>query len=187
MRVVVPSPPLAPTSRVQLTALATLSAGLAPGTFADALRPGLALRVAPVWGRLALPIELAVDAPGTLDDAAHRAHVTALPVQLGAALCPRFGARVVLSACGTLSLAAVVAWGSGYTPDATDVAFGLGLGGRVGVEVPLSGRWAFVASLDGRALLVRPALAVAGGAESPLWTAFPLTATLALGVAWTNR
>lgn len=169
---------------MQLAALFALSAGLAPGAFADVLRPGLALRVAPRWRRFDFPIELSADAPGAFDDVPHGARVTALPLSLGAAACPRFGARVVVTACATASLAAVIAWGDGYAPDATDVAFGLGLGARVGAEIPLAGRWSFVASLEARGLVVRPALVVSG---APVWTAAPASGTLALGVAWANR
>jgi len=185
---VLPPPPPAPSVwRVQLGALATLSLGLAPGTFGDALRPGLALRVTPRGTRLDVPVEVAVDAPGSFEDTPRVARVTALPVALGAGLCPRFGRGVVVSPCAIAGLAAVVAWGRGYGNDATDVAFGVSLGARVGVEVPLRGRWSLVASLEGAGLLVRPALTVAGVGDGPVWTASPFRASLALGVAWTNR
>ncbi len=172
---------------VQLAALATLSAGVAPGLFADDFRPGLALRITPLFGATAVPIELAIDAPGSLDDATRDARVDALPIQLGAGICRRFGRRVVVPLCAMTALTVVVASGDGYAPDRADVGFALGVGARTGVEIPLSNRWWFVASADLRALALRPSLQVNGTAGGPLWTASPVAATLSIGVAWSNR
>lgn len=193
-RPVTPPPPprvarLAPaiTTAWQLAALATLTAGVAPGTFADVLRPGLALRFGPVRGRWSFPLELSVDAPGTFTDTSRGASVSALPVRVGLGACARFGARTVLATCATISAGAVFASGSGYAPDRSDVALVATVGARVGVEVPLSARWRFVGSLDALGLVVRPALEVAGSTGGPLWTAFPLAVSLAAGVAWQNH
>ncbi len=187
-----PPPPPAPRPRpasptVQFAALATLSAGVAPGLFGDHFRPGFALRATPLFGAVTVPIELAIDAPGSLVDAARGARVDALPIQLGAGVCRRFGRRVVVPLCAVTAVALIVASGDGYAPDRADVGFALGLGARAGVEVPLAGRWWFVASADLRALALRPTLRVNGTAGGPLWTASPVAATLAFGVAWSNR
>jgi hypothetical protein len=161
--------------------------GVAPGLVADALRPGVALRVTPIRGRWMFPVDLSVDAPGRLDDAARGARVQALPVRLGVGACGRSDARVTLFACGTLSAGAVLAWGDGYAPDRTAAAFAASVGARAGLELPLSPRWRFVASIDVQALLVRPAVAVGGDAGGVLWTAPPVAASIAAGVAWQNR
>ncbi|MDB4930313.1 MAG: hypothetical protein JWM10_2797 [Myxococcaceae bacterium] len=181
-------PPAArPTPTLQFAALATLSTGVAPGLLGGAFRPGLALRATPLFGATALPIELAIDAPGSLDDVARGARVDALPIQLGAGVCRRFGRRVVVPLCAVAAATAIVAWGDGYAPDRAAVGFALGVGARAGVELPLAGRWCFVASAELRALALRPALQVNGTAGGALWTAPPVAATLAFGVAWSNR
>jgi hypothetical protein len=172
---------------LQLGALVALTAGTAPGAFADALRAGIALRVAPRWRRLSLPVDLSVESPGRFADTARNASVSALPVQLSAGLCGHPGARIAPYFCGTAAFTAVVAEGRGYRPDNTDVAYALALGARAGVEVPLSTRWSFVAELDLRALALRTALALRDPAVGVLWTAPPVAASLSLGVAWTNR
>jgi hypothetical protein len=182
-------PPRAPaaTTSWQVGALATMTGGVAPGLFADLLRPGIALRVSPARGRWALPLELSVDVPGRFDDTARGAHVAVLPVRVGVGGCARFGARLVLTACATLSAGAVFAWGTGYAPDRSDAALVAALGARAGLEAPLSPRWRFVASLDAMALVVRPAFEVAGNTGGTLWTASPLAVSLAAGVAWQNH
>ncbi len=172
---------------MQLGALVTLSAGTAPGAFADALRAGIALRVAARWRRLSLPVDLSVESPGRYEDAPRNASVRALPVSLSAGLCGHLGARIALYFCGTAALTVVVAEGRGYRPDTMDLAYALALGVRAGVEVPLSTRWSFVAELDLRALPLRTALALRDPAVGVLWTAPPVAASLSLGVAWTNR
>ncbi len=170
----------------QVGVLASLGVGVAPGVFTEALGAGLVLRVAPVRGRWMFPVELAVDAPGRLDDAARNATVSVLPTRLGAAGCLRFGARTVGFGCATAAAGAVFAWGGGYTPDRTGVAFAVLVGARAGVEVPVGPRWRLVASVDVAGLAVRPALSVGGSAGGVLWTAPPVAASLAIGAAWTN-
>ena len=137
-----------------------------------------------IRGAVMLPVELAVDAPGRFEDRDARAW--GLPLNVGVGVCPRFGARVTLFACATLSVGAVIAWGDGYSTNHSDVAFSAAAGGRAGVEVPLSARWRFVASIDARALVLRPAFEVRGGASGALWTASPFAASLSVGVAWQN-
>lgn len=179
--------PPAPRTTWQVAALATLSTGFAPGAIAEGLGAGVALRVAPVRGRWTLPLEFALDAPGPLDDAARGARVWSLPARVGVAGCALFGARTVLSVCAAVAAGAAFAWGSGYAPDRTGVAFTVAAGARVGVESPLSNRWRFVASLDALALVVRPTVDVAGNAGGALWSAPPMAASVAIGAAWSNR
>lgn len=179
--------PAPPTPSLQLAALATLSTGVAPGLLGDDLRPGLALRVTPLAGAWAFPVELSADAPGRFDDTVRDARVDVLLVRLGAGACRRFGRRVVVPVCAVTSVDLVVAWGVGYVPDRTDATLALGFGARAGVEVPLRGRWWFVASAELRGLAIRPALQVDGTAGGPLWTSAPVAATLGIGVAWSNR
>lgn len=168
----------------QLAALASMSYGVAPGLVVDALRPGLSLRASMIRGAVMVPVELAVDAPGRFED--RDARVWGLPLGVGVGVCPRFGGRVTLFACATLSVGAVIAWGDGYSTNHSDVAFSAAAGGRAGVEVPLSARWRFVASVDARALVLRPAFEVRGGAAGDVWTASPFAASLSIGVAWQN-
>ena len=181
---VIAPPPRASTS-LQLGALATLSYGVAPGLIADALRPGLSLRATLVRARWMVPLSLDLDAPASVDDPQSDGAAWGVPLGVGVGVCPRFGARVVSYVCATLSAGVVVAWGSGYINDRSDVALALSAGGRAGLELPLTARWRFVASIDLRAMLVRPALSV-GSASNTLWEAPPVSAALALGVAWQN-
>jgi hypothetical protein len=169
----------------QLGALATMGYGVAPGLFAEVLRPGLSLRAAMIRGRVMVPVTLDLDAPADVDDPRGVGAAWALPVSVGVGVCPRFGARVVTYVCATLAAGVVVAWGSGYANDRSDVALAASAGARAGVEVPLTARWRLVASVDVRAMLVRPALAV-GSAADTLWEAPPVAAALAVGVAWQN-
>ena len=169
----------------QLGALATMGYGVAPGLFAEVLRPGLSLRAAMIRGRVMVPVTLDLDAPAGVDDPRGVGAAWALPVSVGVGVCPRFGARVVTYVCATLAAGVVVAWGSGYANDRSDVALAASAGARAGVEVPLTARWRLVASVDVRAMLVRPALAVGSAAET-LWEAPPVAAALAVGVAWQN-
>lgn len=172
---------------LQIAALASLSVGVAPGLLGELLRPGLAERVTALVGPWGFAVGMTLDAPGRLTDAARDASVDVLPIQWDVGACRRFGRRVVVPVCALTALGLVVAWGDGYAPDRTDVGLSLAFGARAGVEVPLRGRWWFVASADLRGVAVRPSLRVGGTAGGQLWTAPPWGATLSLGVAWANR
>ncbi len=184
--VVAPPPDRSPPAVTawQLAALASMRYGVAPGLVVDALRPGISLRASMIRGAVMVPVEVEVDAPGRFED--RDASAWGLPLSVGVGVCPRVGARVALFACATLSVGAVIAWGDGYDNDRSDVAFSAAAGGRAGVEVPLSARWRFVASVDARALVLRPAFEVRGGASGALWTASPFAASLSVGAAWQN-
>lgn len=169
--------------RWTLSAMVTANLGTAPGTLGP-VRPGLALRAVRRWGAWELPIDLGVDFPGTEEDTLRHAFARAVPVRAGVGLCRRVGATVTLAVCVVAGASAVAVWGDGYADDQAAAAFAVDAGARVGVTVPVGRGWAWVASLDARALLVRPQLRVDGNAGGDLWAAPPLAGSLATGVSW---
>lgn len=181
-----PAPPSVVTvfpSPWTLSAMVAANLGTAPGTWGP-VHLGLALRAVRRWGAWELPLDLGVDLPGTEEDTPRHAVARAVPVRAGVGLCRRVGTTVALSVCAVAGASAVAVWGDGYPADQVAAAFAVDAGVRVGVTVSIAAGWSWVASLDARALLVRPQLRVDGNAGGDLWSAPPLAGSLATGVSW---
>jgi hypothetical protein len=167
------SPPPSPTgARAELTAGARVTAGAAPGVaFGATLGGGLR------WPAFSLSIEVRVDAPAS-DTVTAPAGARVRTFAAGGALIP-CGHLGPMFGCGVIAASAVSGSSEGVDMPRSDVGPYVGAGARIGLEAPLSSRFAIRLLGEGLAS-VRSVRLILDGAE--VWKTAPLSGSVGTGL-----
>jgi hypothetical protein len=167
-----PPPPPPTGARAELAAGARVTAGAAPGiAFGATLGGGLR------WPSFSLSIEARVDAPAS-DSVTAPAGARVRTFAAGGALIP-CGHLGPVFGCGVLAAAAVSGSSEGVDMPRSDVGPYVGAGARIGLEAPLSSRFAIRLLGEGLAS-VRSVHLVLDGAE--VWKTAPLSGSVGTGL-----
>ncbi|MDP3277281.1 MAG: hypothetical protein Q8Q09_18985 [Deltaproteobacteria bacterium] len=158
---VVTTPVAPPFAAVGLDLALTLHAGALVGVW-GAARPGLAVGAEIHRGRFSWGMHLHGEIPGELSDEQRSARVRTVPIALSMRSCAMSPLGVAAWVCAKAQGALVIAQGQGYARDATAVLPMVTLGGEVGLDVALGGRWSLRLGLEGGVVVVRPVLRVEG-------------------------